>query len=464
MRKKIIILASSLFLFSCSNLQEDYLKKQDTTAYNGGVKTKNKTLQQENFILNESGAKYLYDLIEMDVNNNSTREYLSTQIFSPMDVYIGETLTIRDLNADTIRIISEPVKKNYTLKIENKTLKFNSLYQGEYVVELYNGNVFLCTIKIQNKLKYTFSEKDNYDIIVQSYNDKNLDLLLKSSQLYLMAFPANSKQKDVAFMLLKSNFSPEKKSLIKNKIDYLQTNFHLNEYEKIELLKIENSYDGGILTIDNYYLDYNKDEVQLNREIMKIIQRKNRASSEELEFLEQFYTDSQDSNLAAVIGMFYLKNGNLEKGDYYKSISGVDFDSFDFKQESEVETSKTEVIPSEIPVQTTQTSYMKNGINALDRKSYNEALIYFNKSESSDERNFYRGKTYFYLNDYTNTISDLSAVSNPGENTSEIYYYLGVSYHKKNEFSKSKEYLRKSREFDPSSTWGRKSSIYLLKL
>ncbi|MGL4210811.1 MAG: tetratricopeptide repeat protein, partial [Cetobacterium somerae] len=59
---------------------------------------------------------------------------------------------------------------------------------------------------------------------------------------------------------------------------------------------------------------------------------------------------------------------------------------------------------------------------------------------------------------------DFDKVTTPGENTSELYYYLGVIYHKKGDIEKAKDYLRKSRENNPSSTWGRKCSIYLLKL
>ncbi|MGL5901777.1 MAG: tetratricopeptide repeat protein [Cetobacterium sp.] len=68
------------------------------------------------------------------------------------------------------------------------------------------------------------------------------------------------------------------------------------------------------------------------------------------------------------------------------------------------------------------------------------------------------------MNNFDKALIEFNKVTGNDENTSELYYSLGVIYHKKGEIEKAKDYLRKSRENNPSSTWGRKSSIYLLKL
>ncbi|MEG0390636.1 MAG: tetratricopeptide repeat protein [Cetobacterium sp.] len=470
MKKIFVISATSLLLFSCSNIEMQLPEKNKVVV----PSVKNPILQQNNFYLNESGVTYLYDLIQRDLNANSTREYLPSQISSTMDVYAGETLTINNINADRVKIISSPVKTDYNFIISGNSLKFNSLYQGEYIAEIYKGFTYMGTVKIKNKLKYDFTEKDNYDIILNSYNNKNLDLLVKSAHLYSIAFPMNSKQKDIAFMVLDLGAINGNQLLINKEIRYLKDNFSLNENEKIKLLALEEKYSDGVFIINNYYLDYNRNNLKLNTEIMRAIQRKNSSTSDELQFLEKFYSDSQESQLAALIGKLYTLNGDSDKGNYYLSLSGG---SGEFAMpltptDSNItstfnpldQISKDNQVIQESNTASNSSKDISSGIDALNRKSYNEALIFFNKAENTSETYFYRGKTYFSMNNYDKALLDFDKVNNPEENTSELYYYLGVIYHKKGDLEKAKEYLRKSRENNPSSTWGRKSSIYLLKL
>ncbi|MGL5053914.1 MAG: tetratricopeptide repeat protein [Cetobacterium sp.] len=469
MKKIILISSTTLVLFSCNNLQTQIPIQKPVVVSS----ISNPILQQDNFFLNESGVSYLYDLIKRDISSNSIRSYLPSQIVSPMEVYAGETLVINNINADRVKIISSPIKNDYTFSIISNILNFNSLYEGEYIAEIYNGFTYIGNVKIKNKLKYNFTEKDNYDIILNGYNNKNLDLLVKSSQLYLAAFPTNSKQKDVAFMVLEISSKNNNQLLINKEIRYLKENFSLNENEKIKLLSFEDKSPSGNFIINNYYLDYNRNNLKLNTEIMRTVKAKNNASLDELQFLEKFYSDSQSSELALLIGNLYIKSGDNEKGNYYLSLNDSSLKvtpSTSTLTTPDLEVTKPTLIDN-IPekVSTSDSSEnISNGIEALNRKSYNEALIFFNKAENTStkisELSFYRGKTHFLMNNFDKAFTEFQKVSNPDENTSELYYYLGVIYHKKSEVEKAKDYLRKSRENSPSSTWGRKSSIYLLKL
>lgn len=479
MKKILLISATALIFFSCTNLQTQFPTQSKVVV----PSVKNPALQQDSFFLNESGVAYLYDLVQRDSSTNSIREYIPSQMLAPMKVYTGETLTINNINADRVKLISSPIKNDFTLNIENNSLNFNSLYQGEYIAEIYKGFTYIGTVKIKNKLKYNFTEKDNYDIILNSYNNKNLDLLMKSAQLYSIAFPTNSKQKDVIFMVLdlsSSDLSPLKENqvLVNKEIRYLKENFSLNEEERIKLLAFEEKSSGGSFIINNYYLNYNRSDLKLNTEIMRAIQRKNSATLDELQFLENFYSDSQSSELALLIGNLYTQKGDSDKGNYYLSLASSTTSLTPSFSASIVPTPENSILsPDNIVENEVVTAVVSpsdssknivNGIEALDRKSYNEALIFFNKAESGStdisEVSFYRGKTYFSMNNYDKALSDFDKVTTPDENTSELYYYLGVIYHKKGDIEKAKDYLRKSRENNPSSTWGRKSSIYLLKL
>ncbi|MBC2853799.1 M48 family metallopeptidase [Cetobacterium sp. 2G large] len=473
MKKILLISATALIFFSCTNLQTQLPTQSKVVV----PSVKNPVLQQDNFFLNESGVAYLYDLIQRDSSTNAIREYLPSQMMAPMEVYAGETLIVNNINADRVKIISSPIKNDFTFNISGNSLNFNSLYQGEYIAEIYKGFTYVGTVKIKNKLKYNFTEKDNYDIILNSYNNKNLDLLVKSAQLYLIAFPTNSKQKDVAFMVLNLGSANGNQLLINKEIRYLKENFSLNEDEKIKLLAFEEKSSDGSFIINNYYLDYNRSNLKLNTEIMRAIQRKNNANADELQFLENFYGDSQSTELALLIGNLYMQKGDSDKGNYYLSLAGSSSNLNSNFSNLTTPTSENSILSSnnigedEVVTSVSPSDSSKNitnGIDALNRKSYSEALIFFNKAESSStnisEVSFYRGKTYFSMNNFDKALSDFDKVTTPGENTSELYYYLGVIYHKKGDIEKAKDYLRKSRENNPSSTWGRKSSIYLLKL
>ncbi|MGL5279616.1 MAG: tetratricopeptide repeat protein [Cetobacterium sp.] len=474
MKKILLISATALIFFSCTNLQTQLPTQSKVVV----PSVKNPVLQQDNFFLNESGVAYLYDLIQRDSSTNSIREYLPSQMMAPMEVYAGETLIVNNINADRIKIISSPIKNDFTFNISGDSLNFNSLYQGEYIAEIYKGFTYVGTVKIKNKLKYNFTEKDNYDIILNSYNNKNLDLLVKSAQLYLIAFPTNSKQKDVAFMVLDLGSANANQLLINKEIRYLKENFSLNEDEKIKLLAFEEKSSNESFIINNYYLDYNRSNLKLNTEIMRAIQRKNNATTDELQFLENFYSDSQSTDLALLIGNLYTQKGDSDKENYYLSLANSSSNLSPNSSNLTTPTSENSILSSNnvsedevvtsIVSPSDSSKNITNGIDALNRKSYSEALIFFNKAESSStnisEVSFYRGKTYFSMNDFDKALSDFDKITAPGENTSELYYYLGVIYHKKGDIEKAKDYLRKSRENNPSSTWGRKSSIYLLKL
>lgn len=199
---------------------------------------------------------------------------------------------------------------------------------------------------------------------------------------------------------------------------------------------------------------------------------------DELQFLENFYSDSQSIELALLIGNLYMQQGDNDKGNYYLSLVSSSSNLNQNFLNLSTPVSENSISPSDNIIEnevatdvvspSDSSKNLINGIDALNRKSYSEALIFFNKIESSStnisEVNFYRGKTYFSMNNFDKALIDFNKITVPDENTSELYYYLGVIYHKKGDIEKAKDYLRKSRENNPSSTWGRKSSIYLLKL
>lgn len=468
MKNIVAISAMTLLFFSCTNLQNNNYSSKEIV-----LPLRNPSLAQEDFSLTTDNANQLYDFIQNEFNESGFRNYSISDLNSPVEIYCGETLKITNLGANRIKLISSPVKSDFDFSIADGTLTFKSLYQGHYVAELYNDFSYIGTVKIINKLKYNFTERNNYDIILDSYKNKNLDTLLKISEIYLYAFPENSKQKDVIFMTLELN-PINNQFLVNKKIKFLKDNFTLNEQEKIKLLNFEINYN-NLKTLDNYYLDYNKSNLALNKEIVKIIKAKNTANIEELQFLEKVYSDVQESDLAYTIGNLYSKLGDTIKANYYLSLGGsVVTASTESIENSFLSSFKSSELfsKSNNKKNITQTysqedNLLANGIDAFNRKSYDEAIILLNKAISNSKNEkayFYRGKTYFMMNNYQSALNDFNLITNPTSNLEELYYYMGVSYHKVGNLEKAREFLRKSRETNPSSTWGRKSSIYLLKL
>lgn len=472
MKKIVLTSATAFLLFSCNNIQN--YKHNSNQIIKPTVK--NIILKQENFYLNDSGVFYLYDLIQRDASANKIRQYQPYQINSPLELYIGETLVINNMMATNIKILASPVKTGYLFEIKNNVLTFSSPYQGEYIAEIYNNLTCIGTIKIKNKLKYYFTEADNYDIILNSYNNKNLDLLTKSTQLYLMAFPIGNKQKNILFMLIDLASSTNNASLINSKIKYLEDNFYLSENEKLKVLSYQEKLNDTGFNIDDYFLDYNKNYMNLNNKIVEIITKKDNATQKELDFLEKYYQDTQNPNLAKLIGTLYIKNGDTKSGDYYIGLANL-LPNLMPKLPNTVVTNNKYILNNNndanavIEPPTSIKEYSKalsDGIDALNRQSYNEAIIFFNKAEmnsnNSSEINFFRGKSYFMLQNYSKALSNFKKIIDTTNNKSELYYYIGVIYHKQGNFKLAKKYLRDSRENSPSSIWGRKSSIYLLKL
>lgn len=459
MKKVLAISAISLIFFSCSNLQMQ--QKQNEII----VPLKTEDLPQEKVLLTTSTIDSIYSTINKEFNSNSVRNYPVSKLSSPLEVYAGESLNINGVNANRIKIISAPVKSGYSLTLNDGVLRFRSLYQGDYIAELYNEFTYVATIKIKNKLKYNFTEKDNYDIILNSYKNEDISTMEKSIKLYTYAFPNQSKQKDISFMILtKNSLSP---LFVNERLKFLKDNFMLTESEKINLLTLESSYP-NFKYIDSYYLDYNRSYLDLNRKIVEVIKKKNNATVQELQFLEKFYGDIQETDLAYLIGSLYSKNGITSKANQYLSLGGSDVISSSFGSSLFSSLVSNNQSKENNSVSNEEINELSKGIDALNRKSYTEALMIFNKyisSNASDgEAYFYRGKTYFLMNNFAKAIEDLSLANGSSIDLSETYYYLGVSYHKTGNTVKAQEFLRKSRENNPSSTWGRKSSIYLLKL
>lgn len=387
--KKLLIFSGLILLFySCTPLQNQNVALRHPTQ-TVPVREEVKKLPQSDFYVSDSGVSYLLDVISADVSKASRRYYNANQLKSTLESYVGETVIIDSVAGNRLEIVSAPKVQSFDFYLRGGTITFKSLCQGEYIAEVYNGTQFVSTVRINNKLKYKFTEKENYDIISKAYIDKDFKKLRDSISLYRISFPGSSKDKELSFMLIEIATLEGQTSVVKEEMSYLNSNYQLNESETITSNLNEN----------------------------------------------------KENELVA------LKEDSI---------------------------TPTEILPNKVEeVRVSPAQFGKNfedGKRALDQSSYAEALVLFEKAKvgaTEDEKtalNFYLGKVYYMSGDYNSAKLSLQNVKDIDQNMAEANYYLGVIAHKEGNISKAKDYLNKSRNNNPSSTWGRKSSIYLMKL
>lgn len=487
--KKLLILSCLIStMYSCTSLEQLNINNQNRNNNVNVTKPKPiKELSQSTFYLTDSGVSYLLDMIAMDFSKGNVRNYDFSQIGMTLESYVGDKIVVNGIPGNRLEVVSTPKVQSYDFYLNNGTIVFKSLYQGEYIADVYNGLQYLGTVKILNKLKYKFTEADNYDIITRGYAAKDLKKVRDGISLYRISFPGSDKDKELSFMLMDLAASNGNTLLINEETKYLKDVYQLNEKDKIKLLQIQDKAFGKDLVIDNYFLTYDKSNVYLNSYIKEIILNKGIATDSELQFLEKMYMDSRDPQLAQEISELYLKNGNISKSTYYKgmaSTGGIGLVGLGglTNLSGIPDTSVAQPVSNNnIAPENTSNNLTTGNVNqfnkvfsdgkaALDKENYQEALVFLEKAKTlgnpqeQQTVKFYIGKTNYMLGQYDLAKQNLLGISEEDPNFPEAYYYLGVIAHREGNISKAKEYLMKVRETANNSTWGRKSSIYLMKL
>lgn len=486
--KKLLTLSCLVsLLYSCTPLQQ--MTTGPSYPQGQGPQTQQvQKLEQTDFYLSDTGVAYVLDMVKMDISKSQSRRYTPGQIRNVLESYVGETVEIAGLPGNRLEVVSAPKVQSYDFYIRNGKVTFKSLYQGQYIAEVYNGLTYVGTIKIKNMLKYKFTERENYDIISRGYESKDLKLVKDGISLYRISFPGGTRDKELSYMLIELASGAGNTGLVKDEMKYLKSMYQLDEKDKVKLLQIDEKVKGQSFTVDEYYLGYDRNNTYLNNYIKDLIERKQSASQGEIEFLEKMYADTTNSKLAELIGNLYLKNGNVTKSNYYLGISSGASLGFGFPGSYPTEPINPSPMDTNVNKSTqinreptgvvslggdSSAQFNKNfedGKKALNQESYEESIVFFEKAKSqaqNDERaklSFYMGKAYYMLGNYNLAKSNLLGVTDGDSNLPEAYYYLGVISHKEGNIGKAKEYLDKVRINYPSSTWGRKSSIYLMKL
>lgn len=463
--KKLLFLAALVSLFyGCENLPTSN-KGFTVPAY------QKNTLTEESFFLNDSGAAYLLDILSQNIKSNAVREYESGNYF---DIYMGEYLSIPCVDGSVPNLVLSPKIQSYDAFVKNGRFYFRSLYQGVYTFSFARNSINERTITVNNKSKYKVSEKDLKNMISTNYNGKDVDSLKNSATLLKLLFPDSLENKQASSLLYDLASIDGNQNIIRTESAFLEENFPLTSQDKMKLIAGKEKVLGNDYSLSEKYLDFSNNSPELNDYVMRNIIKRSNPTNAELAFLENVYAAKPTKDLADVIGMLYFKAGNVIKGTHYSNSKDGSLPS---ALSSSIFTDNKNIgegIQEPIEETADYTDFLnnyQNGISYYKDGSYAEAILLLEKSmavekDFREKENipFYLGDSYMMSENYQKAKENFLLVKNTNEFYPEAMYKLGELYYKNGEKDLAIKTFEANRDNFPGTVWGRKSSIYLLKL
>ncbi|MDP0488892.1 MAG: tetratricopeptide repeat protein [Fusobacterium sp. JB021] len=458
MKKFLYLIILTNLFYSCQNLNT---VKQPKII-------KPSILVQDNFILNNSGINYFLDITKDNIKNKTSRTYLTN---NHPEVYLGEYAIIPIDNIDSFSK-EIPKVQSYDAFIKDNNFYFRSIYQGFYSFSFIKDNQILKTITINNISRYKISKANLENMISENITIKDLENLENSVTLFKMLFPENSKNKEFSIALLDLAIENSDINIFKKESKYLENNFDLSSLEKIKIINGKTSLLKENIPFTIEYLNFKENSKELNDYIKRAILKKIKPTAQELLFLEACYTKERTLELTNQISSFYKLSNNPTKANYYKSDNSfllpLPIDSTIVELEN---LNNSENIKIDSPSEDKANISYKNALNYYKNKSYAEAILAFEKakllktnSSKIEDVNFYLGMSYYNSNNTPKAIDKLKLVDENNSNYPEALYRLGDLNAKQGNKAEAIKLFNQVKNLFPKTIWGRKSSIYLLKI
>ncbi|MFK4785915.1 tetratricopeptide repeat protein [Fusobacterium sp. MFO224] len=452
-----LILLTNLF-YSCQNLNT--IKQPKIV--------KPSILVQDNFILNNSGIKYFLDITKDNIKNKNSRTYLTN---NHPEIYLGEYAIIPIENIDSFSK-EIPQVQSYDAFIKDNHFYFRSVYQGFYSFSFIKNNQVVKNITINNISRYKISSANLENMISENITIKDLENLENSVTLFKMLFPENTQNKKFSLALLDLAVENSNINIFKKESKYLENNFELSSLEKIKIIdgKINLLKEDIPFTIE--YLNFKENSKELNDFLKRSILNKTTPNSQELLFLEACYTKDRTFELANQISAFYKLSNNPTKANYYKTDNSfllplpINNTVIELENLSTSENKKLNFQTEDKAdvLYTNALSYYRN-------KSYAEAILAFEKakllktdSSKIEDVDYYLGMSYYNSNNIPKAMDKLKLVDENNPNYPEALYRLGDLNAKQGNKAEAIKLFSQVKNLYPKTIWGRKSSIYLLKI
>ncbi|MGL4533523.1 MAG: tetratricopeptide repeat protein [Fusobacteriaceae bacterium] len=466
MRVKKIELLLFLLLSGCTALDNNFNNKNSIYSELGKINLENNRNLREtpiNKILTNEEIKFILNEIK---NNWSMGEIIqSNSGFSNNieEINVGQYLKIENLGIKKVEIVGADPSQYEILNRDG--IYFRALYAGEYILKLDRLDGSYSIVKVKNNVKYDFTERETYDIILSNYKTKNYAEALSAIDLYKILFSKSYINKELDFLALEISLSNgdlrESKELQNN----LKSKGTLNSDEIIILFKNELKINGNQYNVENYYINNSKTNSELKNLLKDHILAKNKKTESEKKFIEELYLETSDPSLKS----FEEKVISLEKKEMKKEEKKLD--SYINMDHLEMPAPKNEARSEKnLNTKENEKRFFNLGILSHEKGRYSEAVIQFEKiSQNSRDYDtyFYLGDSYFKNEKYQKSIENYNKYLQSQEmniKKAEARYNLAVSYDKLGNKKEAENALKKVIELFPGTSWSRKSNIYMIKL
>lgn len=480
--KKLTLFTIALTSIFASCTQLPYTGSSSRPSYNlGGAAAKPSVLPQETFYLSDNGVAYVLDIISETVNQDQKRAYsLSPEGY--YEVYLGEYLQLDLDRGDTLKLLAPSDITSYELFLQGNTLFFRTIYQGNYRIGIYENGMLVKEIRVNNKLKYKFTEAQIYDIILRNYNNKNLKRTQDAITLHRIAYPNTAKDREFSLYLIELAALNGDQVLFDDEFKSFTGKYTLNNDEILRVLESQRRISRGNFRISPKFLTYNSDNYAFNEQIKNLILMKGNPSPDEIAFVEKHNLYNPSPELSNKIDN--LKSGAITPAqpgpETLLPESGRVIEETIISQPSAPlptpSAPKTEAIPAPAPA-LNEAAYgefrnnFSSGKNAFSQENYNEAIIFLERAlkvngnfPEKNEALFYLGQAHSNLKNHQKALDNYLKYSETAKDKAEVFYNIGVTYHELGNINKSKEYLNRVRNEYPDTIWSRRSTIYLMKL
>jgi len=479
-------------LYAMGSKKEKVLKEevQDINPYGGKSKKVDYKIVSEKINLNENNVSEVYKEIVKSINTAGVRRYPDSYRGEDYEILTGETLNVSfpEPGEYKVEIIESPYLSRSSVVVKNQNIFFETGYQGEYILNVTKDGMFYKRFRVNSKLKYSFTQEKNYDIILNSYENEKLDILLTSVKLSRVAFPDALYHKDTAFMILEKTLVSKKMAEAEEAAKFIRNNFQLDFMEKKQLFY----FDMEIAKDDPFkyrdFLEKNIHEPGFSDKLVNIILSGKTLREKDELFLKKTYSETLNPEIAVYLGKWYMDKGNIIDAERYLIygkeyytlcmlyLQNEDLDRFDVTL-SKVSEDKVPQLKKEREIYH-RAKLIKKEVDLGDEKyqgeNYEEAVLFYKRAEEKDIEAARKlgtdmkiGMSYYYITRYEDAANYFEKAMESEKTPmkkAEIAYLTGVCYYRMQDKEKSMKTFEKLAKDYPGTTWSKKAMVYIIRL
>lgn len=447
-KRKFAVILSILFAGGCSNLQMLTEQPRPTPNVQDFRFSPVQTVTQNNRIFDMGTALNQIEDIKQTIKERRERAYILDSRDSTYEIYVGEYLKLPSAGVTRFSLLDTD-KSLYDSRMSGGYYYFRSIYQGDYNIRVDFQNGTAKVIRVVNKMKYRFTERETYAIIRDTYNSGKYREVLELVDLYGMAHRENPRNLELGFLVLNIYMNNGNYSYAKEKITELKKDKNLKSSDILNLFNHEISLNPNYV-VEDFYLENSRYNRELDFSIREHLKGKRELTSQESNFMG---IQTEESLRGEGIGVKVISNQTqIPEGTLLQD----------------------EVIQKQ-PISNNTTSegrkQYENGKSAYERGRYNEAILLLNRAERSgineEDISYYLGESYFKIENYEKAVENYKKYFNSSEDgirKAESYYNCGIAYEKLGNREQAVSTFRKIMELFPGTSWSRKANIYIVRL